>query len=77
MDLIKEARERGYRKGTKIHYYPEKNTIIDEVIGDVFEVLENGDLVAYLKEESERVSFDDFTYDTLYEKDTDTWVKIL
>ena len=71
MDLITEAKERGYRKGVAIRYVPHA---IDYVEGDYFEV-ENGELKAYAKPEHERKGFDDFRHDTLF--DGFKWVKIV
>lgn len=71
MDLIKEAKERGYRKGTAIRYVPQA---IDYVEGNYFEV-ENGELKAYAKPEHERKGFDDFRHDTLF--DGFKWVEIV
>lgn len=71
MDLVKEAKERGYKKGTAIRYVPHA---IDYVEGNYFEV-ENGELKAYAKPKSERKSFDDFKHDTLF--DGFNWVEIV
>ena len=71
MDLIKEAKERSYRKGTAIRYVPHA---IDYVEGNYFEV-ENGELKAYAKPEHERKGFDDFRHDTLF--DGENWVEIV
>ena len=71
MDLIKEAKERGYRKGTAIRYVAHA---IDYVEGDYFEV-ECGELKAYAKPEHERKGFDDFRHDTLF--DGFKWVEIV
>jgi len=71
MDLIKEAKERGYRKGTPIRYVPHA---IDYVEGNYFEV-ENGQVNAYSKPEHERKGFDDFRHDTLF--DGVEWVEIV
>jgi hypothetical protein len=69
-DLIKEARDRGYKRGTPIRYVPHA---IDYVEGDYFEV-EKGKVKAYRKPKHERVSFDDMRYDTLF--DGKVWVEI-
>jgi len=71
MDLIEEARIRGYRKGTPIRYVPHA---VDYVEGDYFEI-EDGKLNAYAKPENERKSFDDFRHDTLF--DGVEWVEIV
>jgi hypothetical protein len=71
MDLIKEAKERGYRKGTAIRYVPHA---IDYVEGNYFEV-ENGEVKAYAKPQHERKGFDDFRHDTL--SDGVRWVEIV
>ena len=71
MDLVQEAYNRGYRKGTAIRYVPHA---IDYVEGDYFEE-ENGQLNAYAKPESERKGFDDFRHDTLF--DGENWVEIV
>ena len=71
MDLIEEAKKRGYRKGTPIRYVPHA---IDYVEGDYFEV-ENGELKAYSKPKHERKEFDDFRHDTLF--DGKEWVEIV
>jgi hypothetical protein len=71
MDLIKEAKQRGYKKGTAIRYV---SHAIDYVEGNYFEV-ENGELKAYAKPEHERKSFDDFRHDTLF--DGKQWVEIV
>ena len=73
MDLVREAKKRGYRKGLAIMYVPHA---IDYVQGDYFEV-ENGDVNAYNKPIEERKGFDDFTYDTLYCGITKEWVEIV
>lgn len=69
MDLIKEAKERGYRKGTAIRYVPHA---IDYVEGSYFEV-ENGELKAYAKPKHERKGFYDLRHDTLF--DGFNWVE--
>jgi hypothetical protein len=71
MDLIQEAKNRGYRKGTPIRYVPHA---IDYVEGDYFEV-EDGELKAYAKPIEERKGFDDFKHDTLF--DGENWVEIV
>ena len=73
MDLIQEAKERGYRKGLAIRYVYHA---IDYVEGDYFEI-EDGNLLAYNKPEHERKGFDDFTHDTLYDKIKNEWVEIV
>lgn len=70
MDLIKEARDRGYRQGTAIRYVPHA---IDYVGGNYFEV-EDGKLYAYAKPEHER-KVSDFGRDTLF--DGLEWVEIV
>ena len=71
MDLIREAKERGYKKGTAIRYV---HHAIDYVEGNYFEV-ENGELKAYAKPEHERKGFDDYRHDTLF--DGFKWVEIV
>lgn len=48
-DLIKEAKERGYRKGSIIHYFPERQSQTDILEGDYFERDSKGNLNAYKK----------------------------
>jgi len=74
MDLIKEAKKRGYKKGTPIRYVPHA---IDYVEGDFFEVNENGDLVAFAKHKKYRTTFKDESYDTLYDSITKKWIEII
>jgi len=74
IDLIQEAKNRGYRKGTAIQYVDHAT---DYVEGDYFEIAANGDLKAYAKPREERKSFDDNRCDTLYNKSKDRWVKIV
>jgi len=69
MDLISEARKRGYQKGTAIRYVPHA---VDYVEGDFFEIVD-GELRAYAKPEHERKCFEDWRCDTLY-KDGE-WVE--
>lgn len=71
MDLIQQAKERGYRKGIAIRHFPHA---IDYVEGNYFEI-ENGELKAYAKPEHERKGFDDFRHDTLF--DGVRWVEIV
>lgn len=71
MDLIKEAKIRGYKKGTPIRYVPHA---IDYVEGNFFEV-ENGTLKAYNKPKNERKKIPDFKHDTLF--DGFKWVEIV
>ena len=71
MDLIQEAKNRGYRKGTAIRYV---SHAIDYVEGDYFEV-EDGKLNAYEKPPHERKGFDDYRHDTLF--DGEKWVEIV
>lgn len=70
-ELIREAKVRGYRKGTLIQYVP---WIVDRVEGNYFEV-ENGKVKAYAKPKHQRKSFDDRRHDTLF--DGKEWVKIV
>lgn len=74
MDLIQEAKNRGYRKGTAIRYVEHA---IDYVEGDYFEINEDGDLLAYAKPKEERKGFDDDRHDTLYDGKTKEWVEIV
>lgn len=74
MNLIEEAKKRGYREGLAIRYVPHA---IDYVEGNFFEIDEKGDVVAYKKEEDDRESFEDFKWDTLYSKSEDKWVEIV
>ena len=71
MDLIQEAKDRGYRKGTAIRYV---SHAIDYVEGNHFEV-EDGKLKAYAKPKHERKCFDDYRHDTLF--DGEKWVEIV
>lgn len=71
MNLIQEAKNRGYRKGTPIRYVPHA---IDFVEGNYFEI-HNGEVRAYRKPKNERVHFDDMKYDTLF--DGIEWVQIV
>ena len=71
MDLIQEAKNRGYRKGTAIRYV---SHAIDYVEGNHFEV-EDGKLKAYAKPKHERKCFDDYKHDTLF--DGKKWVEIV
>ncbi len=71
MDLVKEAKKRGYKKGTPIKYV---SHAIDYVEGNYFEV-ENGKLKAYAKPKEKRKCFDDFRHDTLF--DGKEWVEIV
>lgn len=74
MDLIQQAKIRGYKKGTPIRYVPHA---IDYVEGNYFEINENGDVVAYNVPKEKRKSFDDFRHDVLYESATNEWVEIV
>jgi len=74
MDLIKEAKKRGYRKGVAIRYVPHE---IDYVEGNFFEVNENGCVVAYAKHKKYRTSFEDEKHDTLYDAFSKEWVEIV
>lgn len=71
MNLIQEAKLRGYRKGTPIRYVPHT---IDYVEGSYFEI-ERGKLVAYAKPKNKRLCFDDMRHDTLF--DGKEWVEIV
>lgn len=77
MDKIKEARERGYREGVYICYestfYPDT---LDRLEGDYFE-MKGKDVVAYKKHKNERLKFEDWRFDRIYDGDTDKWVKIV
>lgn len=73
MNLIEEARKRGYRKGLAIRYVPHA---VDYIEGDYFEINENGDVVAYAKPKHERKCFEDFTHDTIYNAKYNEWVEI-
>lgn len=70
-DLIKEAKERGYRKGTPIRYVAHA---IDYVEGNYFEVV-NGQLKAYSKPKHQRECFEDMRHDTLF--NGKEWVEIV
>jgi hypothetical protein len=63
IDLIKQAKEKGYKKGTAIRYI---SHAIDYVEGNYFEI-EKGKLNAYLKPKNERKCFEDFRFDTLFD----------
>ena len=71
MDLIQEAKNRGYRKGTPIRYVPHA---VDYVEGDCFDVLD-GEVRSYAKQKHERKCFDDWRCDTLF--DGKNWVEIV
>lgn len=71
MDLIQEAKKRGYRQGTPIRYVPHA---IDYVEGDYFEQ-EGNQLKAYAKPKHERKGFDDYRHDTIF--DGEEWVEIV
>ena len=70
-DLIKEAKERGYRTGTPIRYVAHA---IDYVEGSYFEV-QNGQVKAYRKPKHERECFEDMRHDTLF--DGKKWIEIV
>jgi len=74
MDLIQEAKNRGYKKGTPIRYVPHA---IDYVEGNYFEINDDGDVVAYNVPKESRKSFDDFRHDVLYESATKQWTEIV
>jgi len=74
MDLIQEAKNRGYRKGVAIKYV---DHAIDYVEGDYFEVDEDGNLRAYAKPEEDRRGFDDNRFDELYNASKNKWVEIV
>ena len=71
MDLVQEAKNRGYRKGTPIRYVPHA---VDYVEGDYFEEVD-GEVRAYAKPKEERKGFDDDRHDTLF--DGFNWVEIV
>jgi len=71
MDLIQEAKERGYRKGTPIRYVPHA---IDYVEGNYFEEVD-GKVRAYRKTKNERKCFSDERYDTLF--NGKEWIEIV
>jgi hypothetical protein len=71
MDLIEEAKKRGYRRGTPIRYVPHA---IDYVEGNYFEEVD-GELRAYRKPKNKRECFDDMKHDTLF--DGKNWVEIV
>ena len=71
MNLVQEAKNRGYKKGTAIRYVPHA---IDYVEGDYFEEV-NGKLRAYAKPKKDRKRFDDQKHDTLF--DGKNWVEIV
>ena len=73
MDLLQEAKNRGYRKGTAIRYVPHA---IDHVEGGYFE-MKDGDVVAYAKPNDERKGFDDEKHDTIYDGSSKKWVEIV
>lgn len=70
IDLIKEAKRRGYRQGTPIRYVPHA---IDYVEGSYFEV-QDGKVKAYKKPKHQRECFEDMRHDTLF--DGKEWVEI-
>lgn len=71
MDLIQEAKNKGYKMGTAIRYVPHA---IDYVEGNYFEQVD-GKLRAYKKPKNERECFADERYDTLF--DGKEWVEIV
>lgn len=71
MNLVEEAKKRGYRKGTAIRYIPHA---INYVEGNYFEI-ENGKVKAYAKPKYKRICFDDMRYDILF--DGKEWVEIV
>lgn len=71
MDLIQEAKNRGYRIGTAIRYV---SYAIDYVEGDYFEIVD-GKVKAYAKPKNERLSFEDMKHDTLF--NGVEWVEIV
>lgn len=71
MDLIQEAINRGYTRGTAIRYVPHA---IDYVEGDYFEIVD-GEVRAYAKPKNARECFEDWRCDTLY-RDGE-WVEIV
>lgn len=76
-ELINEALNRGYKKGTVIEYFPGENKGYDHVEGGHFEVDQYGNLRAYTKPKHERKGFDDERYDTLYFSESNQWTKII
>lgn len=75
--LIDEAVKRGYKKGSIIHYHPEKQSETDILEGDYFEVDIKGNVLAFAKPENERLSFDDNRHDEIYNAESDQWVKLI
>jgi hypothetical protein len=71
MNLVQEAKERGYKKGTAIKYVAHET---DYVEGNYFEEVD-GMVKAYLKPKHERKCFDDNRHDTLF--DGKKWVEIV
>ncbi|WP_272152184.1 hypothetical protein [Tenacibaculum aiptasiae] len=74
MDLIEEAKKRGYKKGSAIKYVPHATDFVE---GNYFEVAANGDLRAYEYPKKERTCFDKERFDTLYSKSENQWVELL
>lgn len=75
MNLIEEARKRGYRKGTKIRYeQPFGGNEIDRVEGDYFEIMGER-VVAYEYPKHERTHFERRRFDTLF--DGKKWTEIV
>lgn len=70
-DLVQEAKNRGYKRGTAIRYVPHA---IDYVEGDYFEEVK-GQVRAYSKPKKDRETFDDQKYDTLF--DGKDWVEMV
>jgi hypothetical protein len=71
MNLVEEAKKRGYKKGTPIRYVPHA---LDYVIGSHFEE-KNGKVLAYAVPKHKRKCFDDNRHDTLF--DGKEWTEIV
>lgn len=75
MDLIKEAKKRGYRKGTIIIYpQPGGGKATDSVEGNYFEV-KDGKVLAYGYPKHERTYFERMRFDTLF--NGEVWAEIV
>lgn len=71
MDLIEEAKKRGYKKGTPIRYVPHA---IDYIEGNFFEV-ENNILKVYIYPKHKRTMIKYSRFDTIF--DGVKWAEIV
>ncbi len=73
MDLIEEAKKRGYIAGTEIKYITKSDDI--DVLGRGEFEINNGRLLKYEYPKQERDCFDRSAYDVIYNPD-DGWTLI-